>query len=287
LPKERRPGVEDVAAQWDAAGTAADVLGRERIEALAARLPHLSASQFAAIETIVAEFARPHEFTRNKGSDFASECVVREFGDTLRVHHCFSAEAFTKDKFEFALEKVCNFCGVPAARARRNNPGHDMTMRGTAFSLKTQADASIKRDRIHISKFMELGKGAWGDNPEDLIGLRERFFHHMRNYERILTLRKLRYPGFHHYELVEIPKPLLMEAKDGTLEMMMDSKQFPKPGYCTVSGASGNIRFQLYFDGGGERKLQIKNIDKALCTVQASWRFRPEGDLEERILERR
>jgi Type II site-specific deoxyribonuclease len=260
------------------------IIDKARLDALVARLPGLSASQFGAIENIIAQFARPHDFWRNANSDLVTECVLREFGDTLRIHHCFSAEAFTKDKFEFALEKVCNFCGIEAARSRRGNPGHDITLRGVPVSLKTQADASIRPGFIHISKFMELGKGQWGDKVADLHGLRDNFLHHMRNYARILTLRKLRNPGFSLYELVEIPKALLMEATGGTFEMRMKSKQFPKPGYCTVTDAAGKIRFQLYFDGGTERKLQIKHIDKALCVVHATWRFEQEPESEEGML---
>lgn len=244
-----------------------------RIRALAARFPRLSASQFNAIETIVAQFEKPHDFKRNDASDLVSECVLREFGDTLRIHHCFSAEAFTKDKFEYALEKVCNFCEIPASQARRGNPGHDITIRDVPFSLKTQADSGIRASHIHISKFMEMGQGKWGDDIEDLKGLRARFFQHMRNYDRILTLRRLRDPGFHLYELVEIPKALLLEAENGEFQMMFKSTQTPKPGYCTVNDAGGKIKFQLYFDGGTERKLQVKRIDKSLCTTHATWRF--------------
>ena len=37
--------------------------------------------------------------------------------------------------------------------------------------------------------------------------------------------------------------------------------------------ADGNIKFQLYFDGGTERKLQIKHLRKDLCVVHAQWEF--------------
>lgn len=256
-----------------------------RIRALAERLPRLSASQFAAIETIVAQFERNHSFVRNRKSDLVSECVLREFGDTLRIHHCFSAEPLTKDKFEYALEKVCNFCRIPASRARRGNPGHDITIRGVPFSLKTQANAGIRLSHIHISKFMEMGKGNWSDKVKDLIALREQFLHHMRNYERILILRRLRSAPSHSYELVEIPKPLLLEAKIGELKMMGNSSQFPKPGYCTVKNSAGQMKFQLYFDGGTERKLQIKSIDKNLCVVHATWEFEATMQSNEGILD--
>ena len=249
----------------------------EQTRQLLQRLSGLSASQQAALLTIVEQFERRFEFYRKPDSDLVSDCVLREFGDTLRVHHCFSAEAFTKDKFEYALERVLNFCKIPARRAARGNPGHDITIRDVPVSLKTQADAGIKTGFIHISKFMELGKGQWGDNVEDLRGLRDRFFNHMRSYDRILTLRRLRYPGVHHYELVEIPKELLLEAEHGQLTMMTKSTQNPKPGYCTVMTARGSMAFQLYFDGGTERKLQIRLIDKSLCIVHATWQF-PSDD---------
>jgi Type II site-specific deoxyribonuclease len=100
----------------------------DRIRRLVAILPRLSTSQLVAIENIILQFMRPFSYTKNPASELISDCVLREFGDALRVHHCFSSEPFTKDKFEYALEKVCNLCGIPAARAPRGNAGHDLTI---------------------------------------------------------------------------------------------------------------------------------------------------------------
>jgi len=122
---------------------------------------------------------------------------------------------------------------------------------------------------------MELGRGTWTDQEEDFIGLREQFFRHMESYDRILSLRRLRgtrtYPWY--YELVEIPKSLLLEAGNGMLRIMHQSRQFPKPAYYDVTDSMGGSKFQLYFDAGGERKLQIKGLKKASCIVHAEWRF--------------
>jgi len=109
----------------------------------------------------------------------------------------------------------------------------------------------------------------------DLTGLREQFFFHMLSYDRILSLRRLptKEKLVCHYELVEIPKSLLEEAKNGRLVMVQKSRQTPKPGYCYVNDKNGKEKFQLYFDGGTERKLQIKNLDKSFCIVHAEWRF--------------
>jgi len=136
-------------------------------------------------------------------------------------------------------------------------------------SLKTQADAGIRADSLHISKFMELGKGPW-----ELPLLRHMFLEHMSSYERILQFRCLM-PGpvAYLYELVEIPKNLLLEGANAELVAQASSRQTPKPGYGYVYDAERKLKFALYFDGGTERKLQIKAIRKELCTIHATWRF--------------
>ena len=122
---------------------------------------------------------------------------------------------------------------------------------------------------------MELGGGTWGDNPDDLIGLRKQFLTNLDLIDKLLMLRALEKgsPRF-LYELVEIPIKLLRKAKRGRLEMRLNSSQSPKPGYCHVK-RGGSTLFDLYFDGGGERKLQIKNLDKTQCLVHATWSFDP------------
>lgn len=246
-----------------------------RLQKLYEALKGLTAGQLQWIEEVAKVFGHEHRFSRMENSDLVSACLLQDFGDALRIHHCFSREPFTKDKFEYAYERVANFCGMKAALASRNNPGHDLTINDQRFSLKTQADKNLKPDKVHISKFMELGKGQWSDKDDDLIGLRDQFFKHMQSYDRILSLRSLVPKGGKkwHYELVEIPKSLLMEAKKGQLRMAHDSKQMPKPGYCDVTDKAGNLKLQLYFDGGTERKLQIRSLDKKYCAVHATWEF--------------
>ena len=111
--------------------------------------------------------------------------MLEIFGDILLIHHCFFEYPFSKDKFEHALVKAAKLCGKKAVLAPPTNPGHDLTINGERFSLKTQAGKSLKADKIHISKFMELGKGEWGDRLEDLETLREQFLAHLDSYDRI------------------------------------------------------------------------------------------------------
>ena len=248
---------------------------KERIDRICRQISDLTTSQLEVVEKIIKQFSSPYlVLERNEISDIITNDVLLDIGDTLRIHHCFSYEPFTKDKFEYALERTLNNFGTTAYLAPTGNPGHDIEINGVKVSLKTQADKNIREEKLHISKFMELGKGIWSDDPKDLENLLGRFLGHMTGYDRIFSLRCLqRGPNIWKYELVEIPKALLSEARFGTLRMMNNSSQMPKPGYCDVFDETGEIKFQLYFDGGSERKLQIKNLKKKLCIVHGTWSF--------------
>lgn len=240
-------------------------------ETLIKKLPELTFGQLHWIQRVISVFSQDHTFNIHK-SDLFDDEVLRNFGESMRIHHSFSAEPFSKDKFEYVLVTVLKTSGKIAELAPKGNPGHDATVNGIKISLKTQADKGISKNKLWISKFMELGKGDWTNSRKNLSGLRDQFFKHMQSYERIFSLRTLSKGPNWSYELVEIPKCLLIRAKDGRMEMKRKSLQNPKPGYCYVDDDDGRL-FELYFDGGTERKLQIKNLRKDACIVHASWEF--------------
>lgn len=242
---------------------------REKQELLQA-LGQLRPAQQQWIKGAILAFGVPHRFMRAPDSDLVTQAVLENLGDRLLSHHAGSRQALSKDRFEFALEAALNDSGIPSQLVKsRTNRGHDITIAGVPVGLKTEAAANIREDVIHVSKWMELGKGAW-----ELPLLRDSFLAHMGSYDRIFTLRCLSAdPARVHYELVEIPKALLMEAAHCELEVREDSRQNPKPGYGYVKDATGRLKFSLYFDGGSERKLQIKGLRKDLCKVHATWTF--------------
>jgi len=233
---------------------------------------NLTEAQVYWLEKAVAIFSQPYQYQRFS-SNLISEDILNDFGDGLRLHHCFSLEPFSKDKFEYLLQRTLTFRGIKAILSPKAHRGHDIQIKEARVSLKTQADKEIKPNKIWISKFMELGKSVWGDRQEDLIGLRKLFFEHLNLYDRIFILRALKKSPDWQYELVEIPKTLLKKASQGTLKMMHGSKQFPKPGYCYVNDHAGKEIFKLYFDGGRENKLQVKDLDKSSCILHAKWEF--------------
>ncbi len=242
---------------------------QETIADVGLALEALSPSQIVLVKNLVAKLSTATVGYRNPMSDFISETGLTHIGDALLAHHSMAQRPLSKESFEHALEGALRRAGHHATLAKRGNPGHDITVDGVAVSLKTQADASIKPDVLHISKFMELGSGPW-----ELPLLRDQFLAHMNSYQRVFQFRCHRQgtTGF-LYELVEIPMSLLREGANATLELKENSTQTPKPGYGYVYDASGRLKFSLYFDGGTERKLQIKGLRKDLCTVHATWSF--------------
>ena len=192
------------------------------------------------------------------------------------THYTLSIEAFKQEKFEYALEKVLNQCGRTAARApSRTNPGHDLTVDGTRWSLKTVADKGIKPDPILLTKWMELGKGAWGKDVEDLKGLCKKFVTHLAGYDRVFVLRYMT-PGSttnHEYDVIEIPKDILLTAPKGDFQLSARSKlTTATPGTCKVRDDAG-VMYVLYFDGGSERKLKVTHLRRNLCVHHATWKF--------------
>jgi type II restriction enzyme len=240
----------------------------KEIDEIIDAIRRLTPTQQQWIKATILAFGSPRKYWRAPNSDIISQAVLDNLGDRLLSHHAGSRQALSKDRFEFALEAALNASGIIAHLVKsRTTRGHDITIAGTPVSLKTEAAAKIKEDSIHVSKWMELGKGEW-----KLPLLRDRFLEHMRSYERIFTLRCLDTdPTKVRYELVEIPKALMLEASNCQLEVCEDSRQNPKPGYGYVRDDAGQMKYALYFDGGTERKLQIKNLRKDLCKVHATW----------------
>jgi hypothetical protein len=244
---------------------------RDELKLIAKQLQSLTDSQLEWIQSFVNQFGLPAEFARNPTSDIVSDGVLDGLGDLLRIHHAMSRQALTKAPFEYALEKALNRSGVIAElAASATNPGHDITIAGERFSLKTEAAAGIRQDSLHVSKWMEMGKGEW-DPPNVQL---PRFLAHLSGYERVLVLRCLaRTDNRYWYELVEIRKSLLLEVSRENVRPAKKTKQSTMPHYCDVMDDDGNRKLSLYFDAGTERKLQIKDLRKDLCVVHATWRF--------------
>jgi hypothetical protein len=254
-------------------------MAKPKADPIIANYRRLTAVQQALVGGVVAQLLRPIQTTTHDQTAPFGHGFIEAFGSALVVHHALSDRHLSKENFEYAMVRAMTLAGRTAKFGPPGHAGHDVEVNGEAYSLKTQADQDIKRPAIHISKYMELGKGTWTDEAS-LGVLRDGFLKHLDRSQRILTLRYFRVPPDrnqpatrHEYELIEIPKGLLKEAASGVISMQHKSKQTPKPGYCRVSDATGAEKFALYFDGGTERKLQIKGLAVTHCRPIATWVF--------------
>lgn len=239
-------------------------------------LQKLTEDQWIFIEKLVKNLVSPTSSWRATDSDlFPSDRALGLMLVYLITHHALSEEPFRKEKFEYALAAIARSLGRTVQMPKsRTNPGLDLVVDGQRWSLKSQANRAIKAESVHISKWMELGRGAWGDRLEDIVALRDRLLEHLSRYDRVFVMRCLT-PGtksHYHYEVIEILKSLIVRA-DGAYEIDLDSnQQGAKPATYRVNDEIG-LCFELYFDAGSERKLQVRKLRKDLCRLHAEWRF--------------
>ena len=217
----------------------------------------LTVNQVRWIRKFADAFHRPGEYARHPASDVVNDAFLQLFGDSLRINHCLSAQPMTKDKFEYAMEECLLAAGRTAVRSTNCLPGQDITVDGVNWSLKTQADKSMREHSLHISKLMELGKGKWS-TEDDLQLLLGRYLEHLGRYERIFSLRYFRttaktadkklgktvnttlpVPDImkfqHRYEFVEIPKALLLRGGNCPVRMVTKTRQTDHPpAYCVT-----------------------------------------------------
>jgi len=243
-------------------------------------LQGLSAHQADLLRAIAAGFQTEIHAQRDRASDLISEHALRTIADHLLLHRTIYSDKnpIKGEAFEFLLTKAVSDPDHQIDYAdSRTNPAWDLRLGDVRLSLKTEASKTIKDHIIHISKWMELGKGEW--NLEDLL---QQFITNINMCDRFLILRffgnKTNNPKS-KYELVEIPKEVLLGAQKCKPETIESSNQTPKPGRGIVYDHDGNEAFHLYFDGGTERKLQLKNLRKDLCRIHAVWQIgAPQDD---------
>lgn len=223
---------------------------------------------------ILVEFAR--SLTRdvvhfiNDESDIMTTPFVEEFSNRLRFYHATQAEKMNKKAFEFAFLEASKKAGRKSELiGDPTNPGIDIVVDGVGFSMKTEAAESIKPEEIHISKLMEARWIRDCENREDFAKeVREKVGGHLRRYQRILMLRAFDTLKGYKYDLVEIPRDLLLQVEN------LESNDFQKRRESGSSRAdvtrSGNRAFTVRLDGSVE-KITITGLLMSLCDLHGSW----------------
>jgi len=211
--------------------------------------------------------------TIDEQSDIVSDDFASHFRTRLQLHHAVTSEPLKKKTFEYAFQEASRATGRAAYMTESGtHPGHDLTVDGTRYSLKTEASSGIRNDCITISKFQEarwIRECITGDDFKRGIGA---IMRHLANYDRIVTLRAFRIGGLVgmiRYDLVEIPHSLLSLIGDvAATDFAPRSKR--SGGTSAIVKRNGKAAFRLRLDGSVE-KVTLSGIKIDHCVTHATW----------------
>ncbi len=243
----------------------------------------LTQSEHRLLDRVLTSLRRPLIApSKNVGNNWLFSNNEYEYMSSLiKLHHTFSTGNFDKRRFENGLHECLNESGRErCVLSPPGYPGADMMIDNERISCKTEGARAIKKDQVHISKWMEMGSADWS-NTTNLI---DSFLTHSTRYDKVIILRSLHGnprnvdPGTYHYQLLELPLENLRNCISKGTVRIPKSKQNPNPVYvdCEINSKP----FQFYFDGGTECKLQLKKLPVSECTVIANWSFQETNDIE-------
>lgn len=243
----------------------------DAIKEIESILPALDSGQLDLLLEMARAMGEKIDQDIDQHSDILAPAFVGNFSNRLIVHHATHEEKFKKKSFEYAFCAASRSAGRTAEIvSSQTNPGADVVVDGTNFSLKTEAAASIHPDKITISKLMEARWIRDCLTREDFA--REttaRVVAHLEKYERILTLRAFNVPpSAVRYDLVEIPLSLLLQVKN--LKPDDFSERTANGGSRANVRSDGRIAFSIRLDGSVE-KVTVSGLQTSLCNLHGSW----------------
>ena len=231
----------------------------------------LSEGRLALLVEMADALGRSVRATVNPRSDLVNGEFESDFSGRLLLFHAMHDAALTKKTFEYFFVGANRSAGREASQTVNDvHPGEDVVVDGTRYSLKTEGGKSIRGDSLHISKLMEarwIRECRGGDDFNREV--RDKVIGHLAHYQRIVSLRSFTTRSAYKYELVEIPKSLLLRA--GYLSPRSFSAR-TKNGSSSadVVDDRGRRLFVLSLDGSVE-KVTVRSLAKSACIVHAEW----------------
>lgn len=243
---------------------------RRRLRFLANTLP---AEQVRLLVEMSHALQRPVVTNIKTGTDIATDAFAKDFAYRLILFHSMQEGTLTKKTFEYVFCAASRAAGRTASLVKNPvYPGEDVHIDGHGFSLKTESGASIRQEKIHISKLMEARWIRECENGDDFYQyVQDRVIEHLQQYERILTLRSFEStdPDQIRYELVEIPRSVLLRMAVLTKDDF-SSRTSNGSSNANVKHEDGELLFVLSLDGSVE-KITIRNLNIKSCKIHAEW----------------
>ncbi len=147
-----------------------------------------------------------------------------------------------------------------------NQPRHDLLVDDERLSLKTETGFGTNPEQVTITKLCTTEREPWA--PDVLV---QRVLSHLDRYDLILMLRAVWKDPLIHYQLVDIPVPLLKLIEHAELRPVGRRKGRQSLG-ADVYG-DGELVFHVHFDGS-DGKCQIRGLGLRFCNVLRDWDFK-------------
>ncbi|SEL98763.1 hypothetical protein SAMN04515665_12533 [Blastococcus sp. DSM 46786] len=218
-------------------------------------LTGLTETQLNILASMAEAMRVPVDVSDTDGSDLASVTFIEAMSNLLTLHHAQHEEPLNKKSFEYLFKT----CLIASGRPAQMNPSPgdeswDIREADMRWSLKTEAAKGISPNMIRIEKLMEARWVRESNTPAQCAReVRLRLPQHMRDYDRILVLRAFARPGAYLYELVEVPKDLLVRAfttaRPADFEKQGSSISFG----ANFSGSDGKRIFRMLLDSSVEK----------------------------------
>ncbi len=243
------------------------------LEALARAADALAPERVELLLDMAAALKRPVLSWRSSDSDLICPIAEGSFAGSLLLFHAMHHVALTKKSFEFILGAALRAAGRAVHQTECVvHQGEDLTVDGVRLSLKTESGKGIRTSTVHISKLMEARWIRECRSRSDFCRLsQERVVGHLRQYDRILSLRSFVSHEKVRYELVEVPVRLLLGI--GTLcPQDFSTRTASGSSSAIVTDEQGEQLFALSLDGSVE-KVTVRNLALAKCRVHARWQL--------------
>lgn len=147
-----------------------------------------------------------------------------------------------------------------------NQPRHDLLVENERLSLKTETGVGTNPEQVTITKLCTTEREPWA--PDVLV---QRVLSHLDRYDLILMLRAVWKDPLIHYQLVDIPVPLLKLIEHAELRPVGRRKGRQSLG-ADVHRAQ-DVVFHVHFDGS-DGKCQIRGLRLGFCRLLRDWDFK-------------
>ncbi len=202
-----------------------------------------------------------------KGHVLFTDQFLTALKDLIGRHHSIYPRIPPRDIFfESLVERAFLAAGWDRAQiavSPLNSPQHDMMVGRARMSIKSETGRGTRSSLIKITKLCTTETGEWTS-----AALIQHALRHLEGYDLILMLRAIWQPSAFHYQLLDIPLPVLRRLASLTVVPVGRRKGRRSLGAPVLDGETR--AFRVHFDGA-DGKCQVHDLRIELCQMLLEW----------------